>query len=397
MADNTTKSLLTYETRKYYKYSFFNDVENTIDFWSKQRYYGILDTKCVPVYLNQKYLKSIGSQGISNTGKKQSLLNVASDCFKEMVTEFKNADTAFIISKSIYNPLNVKKSTLTFEEEYTTYFRNFLNVLYEEKKNEIDNQIDNFDSFLKFFISSISLLSKPILSQTAYLTSFLCSPSVSGLSVEISNEKHDKDPKKISGYIQNENFPFVYNTAAKYSFMIDKNAPWRFVFNISSDYALGKLQNYNIESVDQMFSKFYTYPHLIEYTSLRDELIKFYNLRISKKSTLQKSSYCHSTKGLKFETVVKDTNTDKDNLFWIQMCYFIRCREEQTGMTQSQFDSDLKKIRMLYNSAGEEATLNWILNKTKKFLDGGTNPTYTQYKSIVEKKKNNSTPYTFSI
>ena len=99
MADNTTKSLLTYETRKYYKYSFFNDVENTIDFWSKQRYYGILDTKCVPVYLNQQYLKSIGSQGISNTGKKQSLLNVASDCFKEMVTEFKNADTAFIISK----------------------------------------------------------------------------------------------------------------------------------------------------------------------------------------------------------------------------------------------------------------------------------------------------------
>jgi hypothetical protein len=66
-------------------------------------------------------------------------------------------------------------------------------------------------------------------------------------------------------------------------------------------------------------------------------------------------------------------------------------------MTQSQFDSDLKKIRMLYTSAGEEATLNWILNKTKKFLDGGTNPTYTQYKSIVEKKKNNSTPYTFSI
>jgi len=57
MADNTTKSLLTYETRKYYKYNFFNDVENTIDFWSKQRYYGILDTKCVPVYLNQQNLK----------------------------------------------------------------------------------------------------------------------------------------------------------------------------------------------------------------------------------------------------------------------------------------------------------------------------------------------------
>lgn len=396
MADNKTTSRITYETRRYYKYSFFSDVKNKIDFWSDKKYYGILDTKSIPVFLQKKYLKSIVSQGANNQLKKQSLLNVASDCFKEMITEFKNADTVSVISKSIYNPLNVKKSTLIFEDEYTNYIRQFLNVFYEQRKNQIDNEIINFDEFLRLFIDSFSFLSKPIITQTSYLMSYLSSPSITGLSFEISDEKHDQDPKKINTYINDQNFEFVYNTAAKYSFMIDKNAPWRFVFNISSTYALNKLSNdYGINSIDDMFSQYYTYPHLTEYSVLKDELIKFYNLRIFKKPQLQKSSYCHATKGLIFDTIIKDTNTEKDNIFWIQMYYFIRCREERMGMTQSQFDADLHKINMLFTSVGETRTLEWIMNKTKKFLDGGANPSYTQYRNVFYNKNNNSTPYTF--
>lgn len=397
MADNNTTTNLTYQTRKYYKYNIINDVDNQIDFWYKKRYYGMLDKKATPVYLNKNYLKSIISQGINSQVKKQSLLNVASDCLKEMMVEFKSANTAFIISKSIYNPLNIKKSTLIFEDEYTNYIRDYLNLWYNTNKNKIDNEVENFNHFLKLFINSFNLLSNPIITQTSYLMSSLCSPSITGLSFEVSNEQHDKDVKKINNYINDQNFEFVYNTAAKYSFMIDKNAPWRFVFNVSTNYALQKLNDYGVESLDDMFSQFYTYPHLVEYSILKDELIKFYNIRITNKSQLQKSSYCHSTKGLTFETIVRDSNTDKDDIFWISMYYFIRCKEEKIGMSQSQFNADLEKIKMLYNAYGEQKTLDWIMNKNKKFLDGGMNPTYNQYRSVFINKNNNSTPYIFSI
>lgn len=397
MADNNSKTLTLYESRKFYKYYHFKDVENKIDFWNRQRYYGMLDNNSIPVYINKNYLKSISSQGVNNTVKKQLLLNVASDSFKEMISEFKNADSALAINKSIYNPLNVKKSTLMFEDEYTNYIRNFLDTWYIQFKNDVDNYVSNFDDFLKLFINAFYLLSKPIITQTSFLMSNLSSPLMTGLSFEISNEKHDKDPKKINGYIKDSNFEFVYNTAAKYSFMLDKNAPWRFVFNLSSEYALEKLNGYGVLDLNKMFSEFYVYPHLNEYNTLKNEIIKFYNTKITKKPQLQKSTYCHSTKGLIFETIVKDSNTEKEELFWISLYYFIRCKEERIGLNQSQFDNDIKKINMLYNSAGTTVVLEWILNKTKKFIDGGTNPTYAQYKTVSQNRNNNFLSYTFSI
>jgi hypothetical protein len=130
---------------------------------------------------------------------------------------------------------------------------------------------------------------------------------------------------------------------------------------------------------------------------LKDKLINFYTVKVSKKATTQTSRYCATTNSLKYETVFKDTNTDKNDLFWIQMYYFIRCKEEKIGMSQSQFDADLRKISLLYTKMGEEATLKWILSKTKKFLDGGTNPTYTQYRSVSQNKSKAVAEYTFSI
>jgi hypothetical protein len=66
-------------------------------------------------------------------------------------------------------------------------------------------------------------------------------------------------------------------------------------------------------------------------------------------------------------------------------------------MNQSQFDSDLRTINMIYNKFGEIPTLEWIYNKTKKFVDGGTNPDYNQYAAVYKANKNNITAYTFNF
>lgn len=392
MANNKTKTSLLYEQRLFYKNNLFSKIENKIDFWNIEKYYGLLDKQAVPFYLDKQYLKSISAPSITNPNNKQSVLNIVSDSFKEMMDEFKKADLYLQIRKSIYNPLKIKKSTLIFEDEYTNYFRQLLQIWYGQYKNKIDNEITNFDEFIKLFVDTFVNV-KAIITQSAYLTSYLSSPSITGLSIELSDEKHDDDSKKITSFINDENFDFFVNTASKYGFFIDKNAPWRLVYNISSQYAIDKMNVYGIMSLDEMFSKYYVYPHLTEYTKFRHELVSFYNSKVKQKPTIQKSSFCHKTKGIMFETVQKSTDTTKEDIFWIQMYYFIRCKEEQIGMLQSQFDADLNKIVMLYNSSGPTAALEWIQNKTKKFLDGGTNPSYIQYKSVMGNKGHTSTSY----
>lgn len=394
---NQDSTSLKYEKRRYYRHAFFNDFENKIDFWRQSRYYGILDLNTTPVYLNKTYLKSITTPSISNTIQKQTVLNIVADSFKEMIQEFKVADQSLLIPKSIYNPINVKKSTLIFEDEYSSFLKSILDTWFNVNKNKINFNIINFDEFIKLFIFSNTTLYSPILSQTSYLTSFISSPLLTGLVLEISNEKHDRDDKKIQSFIKDQNFDFFVNTAAKYSFLVDKNAPWRLVYNLNTEYALDKMNNYEVENLDDLFTKYYIYPHLIEYKIIRDNLVSFYETKISKKPTTQVTTLCPVTKKLKFETVLKETDTTKQDLFWIQMYYYIRCREEKIGMSQSQFDNDLKTLSTIYNTFGEESTLNWILNKTKKFVDGGTNPSYNQIRTVQKNKSNNSVMYSFNF
>lgn len=395
MANNKSKSLQAYETRLFYKYAFLYNKDNVIDFWSNHKYYGILDNKSTPVYLNKQYLKAISTPSANNQINKQSVLNIVSDSFSEFIQEIKNADSSLSIAKSIFNPINVKKSTLLFETEYLNYLRQVLSIWYDQNKNIIDNDVSTFEEFISLFVNTIVSTSKSIITQSAYLTSYLSSPLVTGLAIEISNEKHDEDNKKIANYIADSNFAFFSNTAAKYGFLIDKNAPWRLIYNLSTQYAVEKMNKYNVNNIDELFSKFYVYPHLSEFKTIRDELIRFYEIRIKNKPSYQKTKYCSKTKGLIFETIIKQADTKKEDLFWIQLYYFLRCREEQIEMNQTQFNNELSRIGMLYSSFGESATLEWIKDKTKKFLDGGTNPTYNQYKSVMANKSNNSLSYAF--
>ena len=394
---NNERTSLKYEKRKYYKYAYFTNVDNVIDFWETSRYYGVLDTKAIPVYLNKNYLKSVSTASTTNLLQKQSLLNIVSDSFKEMNQEFKSADQALAIPKSVYNPINIKKSCLLFEDEYTTFLTSILDTWFNATRNKILSDVTNFDEFLSLFISLNTKLFDPILTQTAYITSYVSSPLISGLIAELSTEKHDQDSKKISNFIFDKNFDFFVNTAAKYSFMVDKNAPWRLVFNLSTEYALNKMNQYGIENLEQLFEQYYIYPHLTEYKVLRDKLVNYYVTKVNKKPTTQITTYCPITKSLKFETVTKNIDTEKSDLFWIQMYYYIRCKEEKLNLSQSQFNANLKIISMIYNTYGETETLNWILDKTKKFIDGGTNPTYSEHKAVSQIKNNNFVSYTFTI
>jgi hypothetical protein len=395
MANNQTKTSVLYPQRLYYKYNFFNDVENKIDFWSQRKYYGLLDHNGTPVYLNKQFLKTISMPSTTNTSVRQTTINFVSDSFKQMITDLKTAEPYLNLPKSNYNPLNIKKSTLLFETEYKNYMTNLLNIFYSGIKTEYDSSVISFKDFLKLFINYMVDSERYVITQSAFLTSYYSSPLLTGLVIEFSDKPHDDDSIKINNFIYDPNFTFFCDTMGKYSFMVDKNAPWRVVYNLGTEFAKEKMSAYGITSLEDMFSKYYVYPHLTEYEEIKKQLIKFY-LKNTKEQ-ITKSTYCSVKKALTFEVIQTKRDTDMDEVFWIQLYYYIRCKEEKIEMHQSQFNKNLSRITTMYNSLGKTYTLEWILSETKKFIDGGTNPSYIQYRTISKRKLDNTTPYSFVL
>jgi len=395
MANNNSDIQKSYEEKLNYRLFALDNVDNKIDFWNSKKYYGKFDTFVKPIIPKATSLKSIKTFSIKSTGK-QYLINFVADAYNDFISEVQNANLSLKIPQSNYNPLVPKQTHINFNVQYKQDVNNLLDIIYNAEKNNIDNQVINYQQFLDLVIK-YTLSSKLNLSKSCYITSNFAPPNITGLAVSFSEDKHDDDRLKITKWLNDPNFEFFKNTAAKYSFFIDKNAPWRLVFNLNTEYAKQKMSAYGIDSIQQMFDTLYETTYTTDYKDLKSIIEEYYKTKVKQKPKTQITEYCPSTKDLKMSTVFKSDDVTKDDLSWIQFYYLIRLREENININQSQFDKNLINISMLYNTYGETKALEWIFNSVKPFLDGGSNPSYRQYKAVQENKSRNQTRINFKF
>ena len=136
-----------------------------------------------------------------------------------------------------------------------------MDIIYNARKEQIDGQVINYDQFLNLVLSYI-VSNKLILSKSCYLLANSLSPDTTGLSISFSEDKHDDDRLKITKWINDPNFQFFVNTAAKYSFFVDKNAPWRIVADLGSPVMLEYCKTFGALNINNVFNNFYDVSHL---------------------------------------------------------------------------------------------------------------------------------------
>lgn len=395
MANNNSNIQTSYEEKLNYKLFALKQTTNKLDFCNNKKYYGKLNYFVQPIVPKITSLKTIKTFSNKPT-QKQQVINFVADAYNEFINEVQNANLSIKIPQSNYNPLIVKQSFIDPNIEYKNHINKLLNIIYNAEKPVIDNDVVNYQQYLNLIVSNV-LTAKGVYTKSSYLLSRFSNSLNSGLVISFSEDKHDDDLVKLTKWISDPNFEFFANTAAKYSFFVDKNAPWRIVFNLNTEYAKEKMSAYGIDTLEQMFDTLYETTHTTDYKELRKIIEDYYLTKVKQKAKTQITQYCAITKDLKYETVYKDTNTSKDDLTWIQFYYLIRLREENININQGQFDKNLVNIAMLYKTYGETKTLEWIFNSVKPFLDGGSNPSYRQYKAVQENKNRNQTRINFTF
>lgn len=393
-AKNNQRSIEHFINRSYYKNVYYpTSIQNSIDFWTNSLLYGRIDTNLNSVMLNPEQLKYLKQNTISQFGTHYTL-NFVADSYAEFLSEVQKADFIKLIPKSKLNPITVTKSTIIPQTSYETDLIKLMESVFTS--DTLRNKILTFKDFLNDFIYYVSNTSLKV-TQTSYMLGELSSPLHTGLVIELSNLKHDEDQPKAISYIQDTNYQFFFNTAEKYSFYVDKNAPWRMVFNVSTNYALEKMKNYGINSLEEMFKVSYTPTYLSDWKILRTSLVNFYNQKALTKQTVQIPVICNGN--LLFETKSKASASEQDysDLIWIKLYYFVRLKEQRTSLTQVEFESRCSIVSNLYNTGGELAALDYINNQTKLFVDGGTNPGYRQYVQIESNKRLNNSSFVFKF
>lgn len=346
------------------------------DYIYSDQLYGKININNDVVNINEEQLRAL------KTNHLLMLAGPAADAFNELSIQHKNlVENQVFTEKSVFFNITPQKAYISANLLHSEYLNSYFNQFYDFiNQNDVNNSILDFRSFIKYFIIFYNTREK-ILNKTSFIKSKTCSPLVSGLVVELKQNKHGDDKSVYTNYIQDPHFGIFDNFIKQYGFVMDKHSPWRLTFDISSINAQKYINNYNIENAEQYFDQLYYYTEYFNFENLKINLLNLYNFIISEKSIINSVK----TKSVKGNICIERIQTERkyiayDDLYnniseedMLKIYAYTICCENNMIATDIQFEtlfSEMMTIKKYYNNF---EAFDFLNNKRKLLSQTGTN------------------------
>lgn len=433
--------------------AIFNSKNNINDFYPqfagtpsfdlerKHLFYGRIDKNSDAVYVDGANLQQIYTGMSSNTEFAIDFVSDAFDDLRRYVQKMANSDS--IERNSPYSSIVATKGWRHGDLQHS--YNQHMNGIYTDfvqeylRRDRRHDSVKNFTDFVKeFLLYAIQIARSFPVTRTGYILSAQCTPFVSGLMVEIANVPHGTDNNAaILNYIEDPNFTFFVRTAQKFGFMVDKNAPWRLVFNIASGTASSDgdspsgaqkyMQQYGV-SYENIFKFYYEKAYETELMNLKKQMASMYEAFYLQYNTYEKLTETGSSKTqagpfqnchkVKLTSNRKDrdvppvarnpltgelefTNAFPPDEYWLKM--LLKLRFVETGFHHDAHDFQFFVKRTIRNHRlfGPESSLEYINSLTRgipatKFITKGKywhgEPGVDYEKKALESKQNSLNP-----
>ena len=274
-----------------------------------------------------------------------------------------------------------------------------------------NKKIRGFGDFVKYFKVFINQTVRYMpITKTGFIGSRFCTPLVSGLAINLAEADHNIDDFKET-WVEDLNFDLFAETAKKYGFFVDRNAPWRIVANVGSP----QMQRYwlrakitkegsvisapKIEeipancwpgsgspgadlgfhiippeaiemmdprSVKDFFKKYYAPTYLFDIKEMKKNLVDFYNAFVISSPSVKvyKTQNCSNyvfsrVSKLSAEVIVRNPVTLEQaealygDYFWMNLYYDVRLAEisDKTSINKiekSKYDRVMRDAKRIY-------------------------------------------------
>ena len=363
-----------------YTKSYPSDVVSHSFFAGKQVYYGRIDGKNNTVNVNESYLREINT----NNNLSVQCLNFVADAFEDFRNYIRlEARSKIVPDKFLTNKWDAHEGWSSphvfYDEKIDELYKTFINGNLLYKKNE--DKILNIDDFIKIFFNDFypSIAQKIPITKSGLIMSKYFNPTSTGLCVETSKESFTRSFSKISKYIQSPNFEFYTLAAAKYGFLIDRNAPFRLVANLNSPAMKKYMNEYNL-TIDNVFDTCYFKTYMYDIDNLKVYIKQMYSAYTSispiaiiegeRVTNYQCQEYGQSNM-IAVERKKVDSEKygeDYSDLFWLKLYYKIKLDESQKNVADTLISREMLKVEQIYNFLDFESALDYVNDKIKSQL-----------------------------
>lgn len=377
IGNNNLGSFQLYYQRKNYQKAINNklqtanvDIYANKDFIYKHSLYGKINTEGYPVSLNDNNVKKLTSNN------KISALNLVADAYDELFAKHKSIVERNLIStkSKFYNitpKLGYTSPNLEHSKYLNIYFNDFLKYI---ENNRIKHKILDLNTLISQFINYYnSSGERTLFNRSEYIISNLCSPLSSGLVIQFATDDQGDDRNKYEKYINDPSFIAFDNLIKEYGFVIDRNAPWRLIFDLQSPRAEKYLQKYNINNLEQFFEQNYYLTEYFDYENMKINLVNLYNFFANKEPSFKNiktvsinDKICISEETIKRKTIIyENVATYFSEISFLKLFFYIKCNEAKSLGTQTNFNQKHNEIIALYKQTDIFYTLDLIFLNCK--------------------------------
>lgn len=368
-------------------------INRVIDLWYDRLLYGRVDNNNSSIILSEASLKQLGA----NTFTPLFAANFVVDAFNDLKKNFDRANSASRLTpNSKYSTLESTSGWKSMNSIYHTYvstiYDNFISTFV--KQNGRNEKISDFESFIHIFIEYVDIIATTFpLTKSSFIRSKYCAPETSGLVIDLSQTNFDDDKDKTETFIKDPNFQFFIKSAKKFGFLVDKNAPWRLVADVTSTPMKGYQKKYNITSLDELFDTLYYQSFSIDLDSFKTYVIQFYNSLVTSDPFVflpKQAEKCRSKTIIEKYQRQPVSQDIYDYQFWNKLYIYVRAREASLLFNQPEFNSfynttnEIEKSvdtqtareylnRRLVNLPNNVISVNTIINK-KESINKVGNP-----------------------
>ena len=368
----TNSSADNYTSAVYYNNFVFQDEYYPYQFngYSDRRYYALANNKSEPIYPRNSALTYFSDR---NGNQFKTLVFVA-EAFREMKAYYdshKSTDKVQI-NGSVYRDLNPVKGYSDPTSLYMTNLETIFNIFFDiflttTRKQEIKNIYDFMTKFIEFLTLGKSSIN---INLSYFLLSKICPLESNGITISFRKDMDlDNLSLKADKYISDPNFDVFYDAAKRYGFMVDKNAPWRIVADLGSPVMKNYYQQYNLNSVDEVFDKCYSVGFLTDINSLKNILVSFWNTYVTRVGTVVTAKEKMGCASLFAEvTELRQIEPEHFNLYFddswlLRMYVYSRLIEEDININQNIFEEIVEKTIKIYTYNSRDEAAQYVFKR----------------------------------
>jgi hypothetical protein len=371
ISPDDTSSRKLFEHRKVYNDKDSQDVVGTalLDIVNNRQLYGKLNLERRLVYLSESKLALVNS---ADATQPIYLVDFVQQAFKN----FRNYMRRAALTKRI----DIDKSTLFrmqpvrgWISPHETYHE-IMNIIYLSFYNEYltkmgrNENILNFETFMVEFMNYAKSLSSEYdlpLTFSGFIMHSNYPPHSSGLIIDLHRADHNDDVSKNNLFLEDRHFDFYKENAKKFGFVVDKNAPWRLVADLSSS-AMKKLMHTRGTNYNNFFKNYFYETIDYDVGILKQYIVGFYNSLVQTRPFVKKTEYCTAQKKTVSQVMERKTTSLEilenkySSNYWLEKYVELRAAETRSKLNQQDMNRITKNIMIMSRKVDNRRIMLYI-------------------------------------